>query len=215
MNTLRQFIGRVRLQLRGKNHVVGWNMTPQEVVDFFKDMGKTVLTFCGYSGIRYEDEQAMLQIARKILAEYSPETTLINIGVTSVGIGAVYPLAKSMRFATAGIVTHLALLKPDGISESVDHVCFVTDTQWGGKLPGSQDLSPTSKAMVACSDVLVGIGSGGGIGGDELRAGKALGKPVQFFPAEMNHEVAIRYAKSRGLPPPESFWGSDLDAFNE
>src|SRR5262245_54053509 len=163
MNTLRQFIGRVRLQLRGKNHVVGWNMTPEEVVGFFKGVGKTVLTFCGYSGIRYEDEQGMLQIARKVLAEYSPETTLINIGVTRVGIGAVYPLAKSMGFETAGIVTHLALLKPDGISESVDHVCFVSDTQWGGKLQGSEELSPTSRAMAACSDVLVGIGGGEGI----------------------------------------------------
>ena len=214
MSTLGQFIGRVRLQLRGKNHVVAWNMTPEEVVAFFKGLGKTVLTFCGYSGMRYEDEKGMLQIAHKVLSEYSPETTLINIGVTSVGIGAVYPLAKSMRFTTAGIVTNLALLKPDGISESVDHMCFVIDTQWGGKLHGSEELSPTSKAMVACSDVLVGIGSRGGIGGDELRAGKELGKPVQFFPAEMNHEVAIRYAKSRGLPPPESFWGTTHDSFD-
>ena len=191
MSTLGQFIGRVRLQLRGKNHVVAWNMTPEEVVAFFKGLGKTVLTFCGYSGMRYEDEKGMLQIAHKVLSEYSPETTLINIGVTN-----------------------LALLKPDGISESVDHMCFVIDTQWGGKLHGSEELSPTSKAMVACSDVLVGIGSRGGIGGDELRAGKELGKPVQFFPAEMNHEVAIRYAKSRGLPPPESFWGTTHDSFD-
>jgi hypothetical protein len=201
-------MGRIKLQLRGKNHVAGWNMTPEETISFFKSLGKTVLTFYGYSGLGYEDEKGMLEIARKVLSGYFPETTLVNIGVTKVGCGAIYPLAKSMGFTTTGIVTSLALEHPvgiAGISEAVDHVCFVKDKQWGGNLPNSNELSPTSKAMVTCSDVLVGIG-GGGIVDDEMLAGKAMGRPIQHFPAEMNHEVAIRYAKSLGLPPPESFW---------
>jgi len=214
MSTLRQFIGRIRLQLRGKNHIVGWNMTPEEVSTFFRSRRKNVLTFYGYSGMGYEDEEAMLQIARKVLSGYSPETTLINIGVTSVGIGAIYPLAKSMRFETAGIVTTIALDDPEGISDSVDHACFVKDNQWGGKIPGSNELSPTSKAMVDCSDILVGIG-GSGISEDEMLAGKAQGKPVYFYPAEMNHEAAIRRAKYLGLPTPESFMGSDPDLFGK
>lgn len=214
MNTLRQLIGRLILQLRGKNHIVGWNMTPEEVIAFFKGQGKTVLTFCGFSGMGYENEKGMLHVAHEVLSRYSPDTTLINSGVTSVGIGAVYPLAKSMGFTTAGIVTALALKYPKGISDAVDHICFVADTQWGGKLRDSGELSPTSKAMVACSDLFVGIG-GGAISDDEMRMGRKLGKPMQFFPAEMNHERAIRYAQKRGLPPPKSFWGSDRNMFDE
>jgi hypothetical protein len=217
MNTLRQLIGRFKLQWRGKNHVVGWNMTAEEVIAFFLRQRKTVLTFYGYSGIGYEDEAAMLAIARKVLSGYAPETTLVNIGVTSVGIGAVYPLAKSMGFETAGIVTNLALEHPAGvagISDSVDHICFVKDAQWGGNLPDSHELSPTSRAMVECSDILVGIG-GGGISEAEMLAGKAQGKPVYFYPADKNHANAIRYAKKMGLPPPESFVSGNPDMFRK
>ena len=184
MSIPRQLIRRFKLQLRGKNHVVGWNMAPDEVVMFFKSLEKTVLTFYGYSGLGYEDEKGMLEIAQKVLSGYSPETTLVNTGVTKVGCGAIYPLAKSMGFVTAGIVTNLALEHPAGIagiSEAVDHICFVKDKQWGGKLPNSQELSPTSKAMVDCSDILVGIG-GGGIVDDEMLAGKEMGKPIQYLP---------------------------------
>ena len=217
MSTLLQLVGRFKLQWRGKNHVVGWNMTAEEVIAFFLRQRKTALTFYGYSGMGYEDEKGMLEIARKVLSEYSPETTLVNSGVTSVGIGAIYPLAKSMGFATAGIVTSLALEHPAGvagISEAVDHICFVTDQQWGGNLPDSNELSPTSKAMVECSDILVGIG-GGGISEAEMLAGKAQGKPVYFYPAEKNHANAIRYAKSMGLPPPESFDSGNPDLFKK
>jgi hypothetical protein len=105
MNNIRQLIGRVKLQWRGKNHVVGWNMTPEAVIAFFMRKGKTVLSFYGYSGMGYEDENAMLEVAREVLSRYSAETTLVNIGATSVGIGALYPLAKSMGFETTGIVT--------------------------------------------------------------------------------------------------------------
>lgn len=214
MSTLRQIIGRINLQWRGKNHVVGWSMTPEEVITFFMSQRKTVLTFYGYSGMGYEDEKAMLAIARKVLSGYSPETTLVNIGVTSVGIGAVYPMAKSMGFETAGIVTSLALEYKGGISESVDHMCFVKDKQWGGNLPNSNELSPTSRAMVACSDILVAIG-GNDVSRDELLAGKAQGKPIQYFPAEMDHAAAVRRAKYLGMPMPELFMGSVHDVFGK
>jgi hypothetical protein len=213
MSTLRQLIRRFKLQLRGKNHVVGWNMTPEAVIAFFLSQRKTVLTFFGYSGMGYEDENAMLGTARKVLSKYFPETTLVNIGVTGVGIGAIYPLAKSMGFGTTGIVTSLALDYPEGISDAVDHICFVADKQWGGNLPDSDQLSPTSRAIVECSDILVGIG-GGGISVAEMLAGKAQGKPVYFYPADMNHARAISHAKRMGLPPPESFRGSNPDVFD-
>lgn len=214
MSILHQLIGRIKLQWRRKNHIVGWKMTPEEAVSFIRNRGKVVLTFYGYSGMGYEDEEGMLQRAREVLSQYRPDKTLVVIGATGVGIGAVYPLAKSMGFETAGIVTTGALKNPEAISAEVDHICFIEDSQYGGKLPNSDDLSPTSKAMVECSDILVGIG-GGGISQDEMLEGKKQGKPIQYFPAEMNHEIAIRYAQKMGLPPPKSFSAPADDVFGK
>ncbi len=198
------------LTLRGKNHVVGWSMTSEEASQFFRQQGKTVLTFIGYS-VDYEDEPGMFQVVREVLSRYSPETTLVNIGATAGGVGDAYPLAKALGFTTTGIVSTQALEHPEYVSEAVDTICFIADESWGGKT-ASGELAPTSEAMVQCSDVLVGIG-GGPISRDELLAGKAMGKPVEFYPAELNHEYAIREAERRGLPAPTSFWREAHEAF--
>lgn len=211
MNSLRQFIGRIGLQLRGKNRVVGWKMTPEKALAFFSTQRKTILTFLGFSA-GYENEDEMLQVVHVILSGHSPETTLINIGATAGGIGAAYPLAKSLGFSTTGIVSTKALDDGAVISEAVDHICFIADEQWGGKLPGSDKLSPTSKTMVDCSDVLFGIG-GGEISRDEMVAAREAGKPVYFYPAEVEHAWAIQRAEKLGLPPPNSFWGEAHEVF--
>ena len=206
MSRFRQFMGRIKFRLRGKNRVLGWAITPDDARAFFAGQRKTVLTLFGYSS-GYEDEADMLQTVREILSGYSPETTLVNIGATKGGIGAVYPLAKSLGFSTTGIVSSQALDYLDEISEAVDDICFIEDEQWGGKLPDSEELSPTSEAMVMCSDILVGIG-GNDICRDELLAGKEHGKPVHFYPAEVDHSWATRRAEQMNLPVPDSFWGT-------
>ena len=186
-------------------------MTPDQARTFFALQEKTVLTFFGYSSA-YEDEATMLQRVREVLTGYFPETTLVNIGATRSGIGAAYPLAKSLGFGTTGIVSSQALDNLDVISQAVDHVCFIADERWGGKLPDSDQLSPTSEAMATCSDILVGIG-GGEISRDEMLAGKERGKPVYFYPAQMDHESAIKSAEESGSPPPDSFWGAAHEVF--
>lgn len=142
-----------------ESKIIGWAMTLPETQAFFRSLGKKVVTFLGYS-VGYEDEKAMLATAKNVLSKYSPETALINIGATSGGVGTLYPIAKSMGFRTTGIVSSLAAENLNDISDSVDYVCFVADRQWGGKLPGSNDLSLTSQAMVTCTDVFIGIGGG-------------------------------------------------------
>jgi hypothetical protein len=156
----------------------------------------------------------MLAIARKGLSRIPPDTVLINIGATASGIGAVYPLAKAMGFTTTGIVSSVAAEHMENISDAVDYVCFVADTQWGGKVKDTDRLSPTSQAMVACSDVLVAIG-GGEVTRDELLAGKALGRPVYFYPAEVSHHHLIQRAYKRNEPTPGSFWGAAHEVFGE
>lgn len=213
MSTLRRFIGRVRLQWRGKHHIVGWNMKPEEATAFFKSQGKTVLTFFGYM-LGYEDEAEMFRIVREELSQYSPETALVNDGVTKWGLGEIYPLAKSLGFTTTGIVSKNILDDPSDISPSVDYICFMDDIQWGGKVSNSEELSPTSKAMVECSDVLIALG-GNEVSRDELVTARNMGKPIHYYPAEMNHENAIRHAKRKGLPPPESFLGAVHEVFGK
>lgn len=156
----------------------------------------------------------MLKIVRDILSQYAPEKTLVNIGATMGGMGRAYPLIKSLGFVTAGIVSTEALLYPGDISDACEHVCFIKDKQWGGNLPNSAKLSPTSQAMVDSSDILVAIG-GGKVSRDELLAGKAQGKPIQYFPAEMDHNTTIQRAKHLGRPLPESFMGSVHDVFGK
>ncbi|MGE5377127.1 MAG: hypothetical protein ACM3XO_18890 [Bacteroidota bacterium] len=197
-----------------KNKIVGMNMSPAETQAFFRSFHKKVLTFFGYSSGDYENEEAMLAIARKGLSRIPPDAVLVNIGATASGIGAVYPLAKAMGFTTTGIVSNRAAKRLESISDAADYVCFVTDTQWGGKLPNSDQLSPTSQAMVACSDVLVAIG-GGEITRDELIAARAMGKPIYFYPAETGHQHSIQRALKRNEPPPESFWGAAHDEFGK
>ena len=194
-----------------KNKVIGFGMTPAETQVFFKSLKKQVVTFFGYS-VDYENEGAMLAIAKDMMSGYSPETALINIGATVGGIGAVYPLAKRMGFKTTGIVSSLATEHLESISNVVDHVCFVSDTQWGGRLPDSNELSPTSQAMVSCSDVLIAIG-GGEVTRDELIVGREWGKPVYFHPAEISHEYLMKRARKTNLPAPMSFWGAAHEVF--
>ena len=213
VNGLRQLIGRIQLTLRGKNRVIGWNMTPAQAHAFFLNQGKAVLTLLGFSS-GYEDEAAMLETVQRILSKNSPETYVVNIGATKGGIGAVYPMAKFLGYTTTGIVSTLALEDAAQISEEVDYICFIADDRWGGKLPDSNELSPTSQAMVACSHILISIG-GGEISRDEMLGARELGKPIRFFPAEVDHERAIRNAVESGAPKPESFWGEAHEVFSK
>jgi len=194
-----------------KHKIIGMKMSPTDTQAFLRSFGKPVLTFFGYS-VDYENRETVLGIAKRGLSKIPPDAVVINIGATAGGIGAVYPLAKAMGFTTTGIVSSLAAEHLENISEAVDYVCFISDTQWGGKLDGSNQLSPTSQAMVACSNLLVAIG-GGEVTRDELMVGKALGKPVYFYPAEVSHRYLIQRARKMNEPPPQSFWGAAYEVF--
>ena len=172
----------------------------------FAARGKTVLTFLGYSGSGYEDEAVMIAQAVLILNEADPNTTLVNIGATPDGIGAVYPLAQRLGFETTGIVSTQARANGVAMSAFVDTVFEVQDDTWGGFIKGTTRLSPTSQAMVDCSDRLVAIG-GGEVARDELLVAQQQGKPTQFIPADMNHAAARAKAMRAGLPMPTDFSG--------
>jgi len=168
---------------------------------------KKVVTFLGYSGAEYEDKAAMLARATAVLDTLDPKLTIVNIGATLEGIGAVYALAKEKGFDTIGIVSTQARDNKTALAPCVDTVFFVTDASWGGLVKGTNQLSPTSAAMVAVSDQLIAIG-GGEVSRDEFQAAKRLGKKTQFFPADMNHAVARQKAAKQGQPAPTDFRGA-------
>ncbi len=184
----------------------------EDIKKFFESQDKYVVTLVGYSGAGYEDKTAMLEKAGQILDEFNPSDTIVNIGATPDGIGAIYELAKQRGFLTTGIVSTQAKKYNANLSRCVDYVFYVEDSTWGGSLEGSDQLFPTSTAMVENSDMLIGIG-GGEVSRDELMAAKRKGKIVRFIPADMNHDKAREKAQKKGLPMPKSFTGAADEEF--
>lgn len=180
---------------------------PQDIRAFFKSKNMDVVTFLGYSGAEYENKALMLEQASQILDRYEPAKTIVNIGATPEGIGAVYEIAKRKGFMTSGIISTQAQKTKVTLSPFVDVVFYVKDDTWGGFLPGTEKLSPTSAAMVENSDVLAAIG-GGEVARDELIAATRLGKRVQFIPADMNHRIALKKALKKAQPAPTDFRGA-------
>ncbi len=184
----------------------------RRVREFFDQRGKTVVSFVGYSGSGYEDEPRMLQEAASVLEGFSPRSTIVNIGATDAGIGAVYGLAKARGFETTGIVSVLAAKDGLSASDHVDHVFFIDDDTWGGLVDDTDQLSPTSQAIVENSDMIVGIG-GGPIARDELLEARRRGRMIVFFPADMNHRNAAESAARSPDQPPINLAGAAHDAF--
>ncbi len=181
--------------------------TPQQVIEALRSQKKKIVVFMGYSGTGYEDEPAMLRFAEVTLAKLDPRATVIAIGATAEGIGAVYDLAKRRGFGTIGIVSSQAKDQNAPLSDCVDEVFYVRDAQWGGYLPGTKTLSPTSQAIVSSGDVFIGIG-GGEAARDELLEARRLKKSVTFQPADMNHRLLRERAAKNGEPEPTDFRGA-------
>lgn len=155
--------------------------------------GRRVLTFIGYSG-EYADPGALERIATVVLASHPPAEWVVNIGATVMGIGALYPLAKRLGYATTGIVSQQAKAYPEQLSPAVNTPVFVEDTTWGGWAQEYETLQPTSEAMVDVSDEIVAIG-GGNVGKAEMVfAAEKQKLPVTFYPAR-------RVVTSQGQPP--------------
>lgn len=177
--------------------------------------GRIVVTFVGFSGAGYEDQPAVDHAIENILASLDPVSVLVCAGATPEGIGTVYRIAKARKrpFETLGIVSSIAERERSEFSRDADTVFVIADETWGG-LGADGHLSPTSVAMVGAADQFISIG-GGEIARDEISEAIALGKPVTFVPAEMNHSAALKKARDKKEPAPNDFRGSVYILFED
>lgn len=174
---------------------------------------RRVVSFVGFAASGYEDEDRVRETLRKDLARFSPSDTLVCAGATPDGIGMVYPIALKKGFRTAGIVSSLGRAQGAVFSTGCDVVFIVEDGSWGGWQDDGR-LSPTSQAICASCEVMVGIG-GGAIAGAELVETRRMGKAVRFHRADMNHGLAIERAARAGESPPTDFAGAAQKLFSE
>lgn len=181
--------------------------TAEQAISALKGRGKQVVTFIGFSGAGYQDQYALMKVLRNELSTLDPKKSIINIGGTPDGIGALYEIAKQLGFETAGIVSTQA--KAEWISPYCDRTYMIKDTMWGGFVNNTRVLSPTSRAMIGASDSVVAVG-GGAVGRDEFITAKERGLPVKFVAAEMDRQKAIAKAAKAGKPAPTEFRG-DLE----
>lgn len=181
--------------------------TAEQAISALKGRGKQVVTFIGFSGAGYQDQEGLLKALRSELTTLDPKRTIINIGGTPDGIGALYEIAKQFGFETAGIVSTQA--KAEWISPFCDRTYMIKDGTWGGFVNNTRVLSPTSRAMIGASDSVIAVG-GGAVGRDEFITAKERGLPTKFIAAEMDRQKAIAKATKAGKPIPTEFRG-DLE----
>ena len=192
-------------------------ISADSVLEAFNQMragGKSIFTLFGYSLLDYEQKRTIMGAIREELEKLDPKEWVINIGATEDGIGAAYFIAKELGFKTTGIVSTQALMYSGKFSPYVDEIYVVNDAHWGGYVPGTNKLAPTTTAFLSCSDVISAYGGGANTAA-MLNHVADKDIEIRFTSAEMNHEKAISEAARQGLAKPEKFTGYAEDAWNE
>lgn len=139
---------------------------------------RKVINFIGASSQGYSDNIAITNICKNYIFTIKRQHNLndnqivIGYGATPDGLGGiVYPLAKSLGFATVGITSNRSI--EWGHSQYCDFIYSIDENKdvYGGFAPNPQSLTldsltNTSRAVLQNSDYLVVVG-GGGIGAAE------------------------------------------------
>lgn len=181
--------------------------SPEAAVAQLRSAGRLVIGLTGSSANGYQDVTWVRRTLRTTLEAFDQSRTILLAGGTPEGIGIGYFVANELGMETRGVVSSKAATSY--LSPLSDLTYRITDSSWGGYLPGTQTLSPTSRANVEAMDIVISIG-GGAITRDEFLAIVAAGKPAMFISAEMNHEKATARALKAGLPAP-SYFGGELE----
>jgi len=185
-----------------------------EVIQKVKDLGRNVISIFGFSYLGYENPDAVMDQVKQRLADFKPETDIINMGATEEGIGAAYKVAKELGFTTIGIVSTLALTYSGRFSPYVDNIYIVNDQRWGGYVAGSDQLVDTTQAYLAVSDEIHAFG-GGENTAVTLTEAQKRDIPISYTPAEMNHETADADPSASKADKTVRYQGAALDAWQQ
>jgi hypothetical protein len=176
-----------------------------EVRRFFRTRGKHVMSFAGFGELGYEEDDIVERIAAEVVTGWPADRLIVNCGTLlrvggEDGIARVSRVARSLGIETTGIHPGIALDFPatHRVSPDEDTSFFIGDSTWGGLLADRRVPSPTLAAILEVSDELVAIG-GGKHAADELRTFWQRGKPVRFFPAEMNRRATKDWCARAGV----------------
>lgn len=172
--------------LKANNQMATEPISGEAVIELVKKLGKKVYTLFGFSYLGYEDNNAMLKAVEEDLKKLNPLEVIISIGATSEGIGQAYEIARRMGFETIGIVSMRALSYSGHFSKFVDKIYIINDKNWGGFLPGSSELTPTTKAFVETSEKIFAYG-GGHNSVVAVREALKLNKEVEFKAFDFKH----------------------------
>jgi hypothetical protein len=194
----------VSAELQGRDPRLWRVESASAIRRFFDGLGKRVVYFAGYGELGYEDEGRVRSIAREVLGEWRASEVVVHTGTLlraggHDGIAEVYAVARELGIETTGIHPSVALgfANTHHVSPYCEHVFFIEDETWGGLLPDGESPSSTLGLHLDVSDELVIIGGGKHAAG-ELKAFKASGKRVRFYPADMNHETTLNWSESAG-----------------
>ncbi len=169
---------------RDFSFIVSKPETAQAAIARIRGIGKQVHSLFGYSDLGYKDEAAMLQAVSADLDTKDPNTVAVAIGATPGGIGKAYELAKQKGFQTIGIVSSKSLANGGNYSPAVDDIFVVRDLEWGGYIPGTTTLTPTTETFIGASDSISAFG-GGEITAVTIAEAVKRARDVRFTPAEM------------------------------
>jgi hypothetical protein len=177
------------------------------VISKYRSLGKRIHTLFGYSTLEYENPGELKRLIRKDLSRLDPKEWIVNIGVTQEGIGGIgYEIAKEMGFETAGTVSTKSIAAGGNFSPLVDHIFIVRDTEWGGYIPETNELTSTTEVFLQSSDSMTAFG-GGEITSVTLKEAQKRGIPLRYHFMESNKQKAIEIAKNSGKDIPMYFYG--------
>ncbi|CAK8738429.1 hypothetical protein SODG_002078 [Sodalis praecaptivus] len=178
---------------------------------------KHVLVFCGFSGLGYNNEVALIETIRTTLTAaincHGSENICVAAGATHEGIGIIYELAKEKGIKTIGLVSEQARGSAL-LSAACDECLFIPDptASWDVRDPEGNSymvyLATDNKGINKTGEFLVF--GGGYITLNELKEAEGLGLNItvyaEFEPCSQRAAVRLQGNPQLDISPVRTAW---------
>lgn len=157
------------------------------------------VTFIGYSGLGYDDPEALKATMKseleRCMREHPDKQIVVVCGGTSVGIGAVYDVVADdatlrQNIKCIGIVSELAS-EEDLVKDKQDFKVGIVrvpdpDKSWQTKwTEGDKKYQAMNYPAYEYGGEILGFGAGG-VGHEEVEDAKEIGIEIKLFPSKPN-----------------------------